>query len=720
MAKKLIQVVYQVNDAALIKAQSSILANETAAKKADEAVKKYGRDAKKAGDDASKSFMNLGNIWKGLVAVGIVAFFASLAKKTFELGAKQEQLNIAFTTFLGSAEKAKKLLAELNKFALVTPFTPDQVNNAAKSLLAFGTAGDKIIPTLKMLGDISAGTGKDLSELAVIYGQISSTGRLMGQDLLQLINAGFNPLQEISKATGRSMQALKKDMEAGNISIEMVEAAFKRATSEGGLFFNLTEKQSKSVLGLLSTVEGNIDEILKNLFTASSGPVKGFVQMLVDLSSRFLEMSENAEQFEQRIKLSSMESYVNKFKELAKASTDVNKRGEERVAELEKESNGIKAITGNWDVLLSPEQQRKHEVRLAQIQLEQKAITEYLAALKAGNDAEWAKKLAESQERQAEAMKKLNAERKKEREERAKEMEKPADEGDISPIDVAARGLLGYTADDAEAAMDAALEEQEDGEAKQREAKALFDAAELKAEELKQKQLKELRQQGRDLAVDLITQALLTSIDANAREVEVNIQRQQTLIGLSEEERKLKLKEFAEEDRLRREQAKREQNVTIKKILIESALNAVKALGTPPVPNFVAAALALGHGIAMSTIVKAQGFKEGVIGLNGRGSGKSDSIPAMLSKGESVITAEATARSRNLLEAVQDHRIDDRLLSKLKVSKEGISINFDNKEVAKSVDRLLAVDHYEQGHFNYKIIKKGETLTQHIRSKYHS
>ena len=110
---------------------------------------------------------------------------------------------------------------------------------------------------------MSAGTGKDLGEMAVIFGQIKGAGRLMGQDLLQLINAGFNPLQVMSEKTGKSMRTLKDEMSKGAISFAMVEQAFKDVTSEGGIFFDMMEKQSNTLNGQLSTLKGNVDDLMR-------------------------------------------------------------------------------------------------------------------------------------------------------------------------------------------------------------------------------------------------------------------------------------------------------------------------------------------------------------------------------------------------------------------------------------------------------------------------
>ena len=227
---------------------------------------------------------------KAFVALGAAISAGAIAREIFNIGVKAEQTAIAFNTFLGSATKGAALLKELTDFSVVTPFSPDQVNEAAKSLLSFGVEANKIIPTLKFLGDVSSGTGKDLKELAIIFGQIRSTGRLMGQDLLQLINAGFNPLQVISQQTGKSVAELKKEMEKGLISFEQVENAFKAATSEGGLFFNLMEKQSVSVGGKISTLSGNFTELGKTIFGLSSGPIPFLVDNLNKLVIKINEL----------------------------------------------------------------------------------------------------------------------------------------------------------------------------------------------------------------------------------------------------------------------------------------------------------------------------------------------------------------------------------------------------------------------------------------------
>lgn len=99
---------------------------------------------------------------------------------------------------------------------------------------------------MKQLGDISLGNSDRFQRLSLAFAQVSAAGKLTGQDLLQMVNAGFNPLQEISKKTGQSISDLKDQMADGAISTKMVEEAMKSATEEGGRFAGGMEKASKT------------------------------------------------------------------------------------------------------------------------------------------------------------------------------------------------------------------------------------------------------------------------------------------------------------------------------------------------------------------------------------------------------------------------------------------------------------------------------------------
>jgi tape measure domain-containing protein len=209
---------------------------------------------------------------KGILA-GVAAGFAGIQLGAFVqqiagLGIKAEQTKISFETFLGSADKAKQVLGELNEFAAVTPFETEQVEEAGKALLAFGVPARKLIPTLKAVGDISAGTGKDFNELAVIFGKAKTQGVLFAEDINQLTESGIPVIQEFAKQLGVSEGEVKKLASEGKISFANLEKAFQSLTGEGGKFFDLTARQSQSVGGLLSTLQSNIVDLGKKVGVA--------------------------------------------------------------------------------------------------------------------------------------------------------------------------------------------------------------------------------------------------------------------------------------------------------------------------------------------------------------------------------------------------------------------------------------------------------------------
>lgn len=725
MAKKLIQVVYTVNDKALIQSAATLRANEAAANKADLAVKKYGTDAEKAGNQASKSFLNLGNVWKGLIGIGIVAMFTNLAKKAVDLGIKQEQLNIAFTTFLGSAEKARKLLEQLNKFALVTPFTPDQVNKAAQALLAFGVKGSEIISTLKILGDVSAGTGKDLTEMAIIFGQIRSTGRLMGQDLLQLINAGFNPLQIISEKTGQSVKVLKQEMEKGNITFEMVEQAFIDATSAGGLFFNLMEEQSKTIGGVLSTIEGNFDEFLKNLFAAESGPMKRFVDLLERFSKGLLLFSLSEEQVIQKGNEIVKDDFKAKFQDFAKGFDSIDEAAKVMNQSL---SETLALLSAEHKALLLSETATVEETEAKRKEIEVKkqqviAIQELIDARDEEKKSADTKALQARLEAEAKAAKEL-AKRLKDLEKEfrdTKEEDLPFNplSGGVEEMDWAATlALLEQFGDETAAELKRQAEEQ----LRIQHEKAL---AEIEEEKQKQEEKKRLQKMAFDFAIDLLGQFLMAKIQSDDMEFQRekgNFDARLQAAGNNERARQEieaeKLEFDKEQDKLQAEadklHAQREKEMQIKQMIIAGVLATIKALGSGlVVPNFKAAAITAGATAVQLGIAKGVGFREG--GYTGEGN--LDEVAGVVHKREFVVRAENVSGSRQLLEAVQDRTIDDRILHKLNPAQSGGS-TVDLSGIEKKLDALRQPDYYERGMFVNKVEKKREGLKRHSRAKY--
>jgi len=234
-----------------------------------EAVKAQIAGVGKATDDTTKKVSLLQKTLAGAAAafggVQVAAAAIDFGKGAIQAVANYESLGISFETFLGSADKAKQVLADLEKFSVATPFTPEQVNNAGKALLAFGEPVQQLQSTLQKIGDVSSATGKDFNELAVIYGKARVAGTLYAEDINQLTEAGVPIIQEFAKELKVSEDQVKKLGSEGKISFDVFERAFGNLTEEGGRFFGLTEKLSQSTAGRISTLEGNFEQLKRSI-----------------------------------------------------------------------------------------------------------------------------------------------------------------------------------------------------------------------------------------------------------------------------------------------------------------------------------------------------------------------------------------------------------------------------------------------------------------------
>lgn len=245
----------------------------------EELFTKLGFEVDPAGIDKGKKMLFGFKTWIGGLALG--AGFVTLAKTGLDAAMTMEGLNAQFTVMTGSAERAKGVIDEIAAFAAKTPFDKLGLSNAAKTLMAFGMSADSVVPTLKMLGDVAGADQNKLNSLALVFGQIQSAGKLTGGDFLQLINQGFNPLTIISQKTGIAVAELKDQMSKGAITADMVTAAFRAATSEGGLFFGNLEAQSQTLAGKLSTLKDNFVTALQNMAEAFLPLLKAGTDVLI-------------------------------------------------------------------------------------------------------------------------------------------------------------------------------------------------------------------------------------------------------------------------------------------------------------------------------------------------------------------------------------------------------------------------------------------------------
>lgn len=271
---------------AVMGAFETALAN--ARKKTQDLEKQFESTSAKVSQMAQK-MSDVGKKMSTFLTVPILGIGAASLKSA----ASMEQAAISFEVLVGSAGKAQTMLKEIEAFAATTPFAFPDLADSAKMMLNFGIAAEDIMPNLRMLGDISGGNAEKLQSLSLVFAQVASNGKLMGQDLLQMINAGFNPLTEISKKTGKSMADLRKEMEGGAISFDMVQEAMKAATSEGGQFYGMMEKQGQSLSGMMSTLIDSVTALARSIVSVLLPPIKTIIGGVTSFIDSFGKLNES-------------------------------------------------------------------------------------------------------------------------------------------------------------------------------------------------------------------------------------------------------------------------------------------------------------------------------------------------------------------------------------------------------------------------------------------
>ncbi len=232
-------------------------------------------------DGLSSSFSNLSKFAIGFNQITeLVNKVGQSLRKVVDVGAANELQKLNLTTlFKGNAEAADDMFARISKYGKETVYNKEGLLEAQKTMMSFGISGEQAFTTLKQIGDIAMGDGQKMQSLALAFSQATSTGKLMGQDLLQMINAGFNPLAVISERTGESMASLKEKMSQGAISSEMLAQAFQWATEEGALFYQGAESAGNTTEGKINQLNDTFNEFLINVFNQLQPVINAFIDL---------------------------------------------------------------------------------------------------------------------------------------------------------------------------------------------------------------------------------------------------------------------------------------------------------------------------------------------------------------------------------------------------------------------------------------------------------
>lgn len=216
--------------------------------------------------------------------IGIKEFLGQMIQVRGEF----ENIETSLRVLLGGdSEKLSDIMSQMKEYALISPLTTKDMASALQMMIGFGIQAEDAITYLKALGDISMGDTVHFNSLALAFSQMSAAGKLMGQDLNQMINAGFNPLQQISEKTGKSIGELKDEMSKGAISAQMVQQAFIDATSEGGKFYGMASEGAKTLNGQISMLQESVDNMFNDMGQASEGVILNSIQAVTKLVENY-------------------------------------------------------------------------------------------------------------------------------------------------------------------------------------------------------------------------------------------------------------------------------------------------------------------------------------------------------------------------------------------------------------------------------------------------
>jgi tape measure domain-containing protein len=268
--------------------------------KIDDETNKLDRDTKKLSKDMSDGMTNSGKgatmlsstmgSLKGMIAGAFaVSKVLEMGKEILNLGIEAQKTAIQFKVLTGNISVGNALLAQLRDFAAKTPFEELEINNSAKSLLAYNFAVKDVIPTLKSLGDVSSGLNIPLNELVELYGKAKVQGRLYLDDVNQLTGRGIPVIQEFAKQFDVADSEVNKLVESGKIGFPELEKAIQSMTTEGGKFVGMTTELSESTGGKLTTLGDNIKAIGRDIGTfflpAVNGAIDGVNNLLTAINN---------------------------------------------------------------------------------------------------------------------------------------------------------------------------------------------------------------------------------------------------------------------------------------------------------------------------------------------------------------------------------------------------------------------------------------------------
>lgn len=250
----------------------------------EQGVKNVSKAVEREGGNIEEIFERL---TKAAAAFGVGLSAKEFIAQSVQIRGEFQKLEVAFTTMLGSTEKADALMQQMVRTAATTPFDLQGVANGAKSLLAYGVAAEDVNKTLIRLGDIAAGLSIPLGDLVYLYGTTMAQGRLYTADLNQFTGRGIPMIGELAKQFGVAESEVKSLVEAGKVGFPEVQKVIESLTNEGGKFCGLMEAQSKTIAGQISNIEDSISQMFNNIGKANEGIINSALGVVSDLVENY-------------------------------------------------------------------------------------------------------------------------------------------------------------------------------------------------------------------------------------------------------------------------------------------------------------------------------------------------------------------------------------------------------------------------------------------------
>lgn len=296
----------------VIKEQNKALANfsasyDTAIQKINKAASNVGKNipansplqttvkaVRKDVDDATNILGNFEKVWKRavqyFVAYGSINWTKDFIAQMITVKGQLDQMKVAINSFVGDSVKGAKVFQEFVSFAVTSPFNIDEITYAGRQLLAYGDTAENVTKSIKMLSDVSAGSGQSLKDVAYLYGTSMTQGRLYARDLFQFANRGIPIYTALAGVMGITTDELMKQVKLGKVNFDQLKSAIEQMTAAGGQYYGISDKLAQTTYGKISNLKDRWIVMLNEMGTASDGTIRSAIEVLTEMIGNWKEV----------------------------------------------------------------------------------------------------------------------------------------------------------------------------------------------------------------------------------------------------------------------------------------------------------------------------------------------------------------------------------------------------------------------------------------------